>query len=93
MLESGDAWHGATVHFVTEELDGGPAILQARIRVFPGDTEATLARRVQAREHRIYPRAVDWFLSGRLEYRDGMPFLNGEPLQEPRVLEENTEPT
>jgi phosphoribosylglycinamide formyltransferase 1 len=57
-LEAGDAVHGCTVHFVTPELDGGPVILQAKVTVRPGETEAELSRRVLAEEHRIYPLAL-----------------------------------
>lgn len=65
--------HGASVHFVTETVDGGPVILRARIPVLKQDTAGTLAARVLAEEHRIYPRALRWFAEGRLrlERRDG----------------------
>lgn len=66
-LEAGVTEHGATVHFVTHELDSGPAVLQARVPVLPGDTEASLAQRVLAQEHVIYPQAVRWFIEGRLD--------------------------
>lgn len=57
-IDAGDAEAGATVHLVTEELDGGPVILQARVPVLPGDTAETLAARVLVEEHRIYPEAA-----------------------------------
>ncbi len=66
VLEAGDQEHGSTVHFVTAELDGGPLILQGRLHVTDGDTEAALQGRVQALEHQIYPRVVRWFADGRL---------------------------
>lgn len=66
-LEAGVPIHGATVHFVTHELDHGPVVLQAEVPVMPGDTEETLAQRVLAQEHVIYPRAIRWFIEGRLE--------------------------
>jgi phosphoribosylglycinamide formyltransferase-1 len=66
-LEAGVEVHGATVHFVTNELDSGPAVLQAEVPVLPGDTEASLAQRVLEQEHLIYPRAVRWFIEGRLD--------------------------
>lgn len=69
-LEAGDTEHGATVHFVTEQLDGGPAVLQAAVPVLAGDTEETLASRVLEQEHQIYPAAVDWFCQGRLTLDD-----------------------
>jgi phosphoribosylglycinamide formyltransferase-1 len=67
------AEHGASVHFVTEAVDGGPVILQARVPVLPQDNAETLAARVLAEEHRIYPQALRWFAEGRLhlEQRDG----------------------
>lgn len=86
-LEAGDREHGASVHFVTEELDGGPVILQARVPVLPGDTEATLAQRVQRGEHRIYPQAIDWFARGRLSMQGDHACLDGQPLTVPRVLQ------
>src|SRR5882762_3489851 len=60
VLEAGDTAHGASVHFVTAELDGGPVVLQSKVAVEPGDTEATLSARVQATEHIIYPRVLGW---------------------------------
>ena len=68
-LAAGDAEHGVSVHFVTAELDGGPVVLQARVPVRSGDDEATLAARVQACEHVIYPRVIGWFASGRLAWQ------------------------
>jgi phosphoribosylglycinamide formyltransferase-1 len=82
-LEAGESEHGATVHFVTAQLDAGPAILQSRVRVAPDDTETTLAARVQAEEHRIYPLAVQWFCDGRLLCADGQAWLDGRALREP----------
>ena len=70
-LEAGCVEHGATVHFVTAELDHGPAVLQARIPVLPGDTEATLATRLLVEEHKIYPRAVRLFVEDRLVVENG----------------------
>jgi phosphoribosylglycinamide formyltransferase-1 len=88
VLEAGDTEHGASVHFVTAELDGGPVVLQGRLRVNSGDDEALLAERVLAIEHRILPRAIDWFASGRLVYQSGSALLDGTPLRTPRALEE-----
>ena len=65
-LEAGARVHGCTVHFVTPTLDHGPIVVQAAVPVLPGDTEETLAARVLAQEHRIYPQAVRWFCEGRL---------------------------
>jgi phosphoribosylglycinamide formyltransferase-1 len=66
-LAAGVKIHGATVHFVTPELDHGPVVIQAAVPVLPGDDEGALAARVLAQEHRIYPQAVRWFLQGELE--------------------------
>jgi phosphoribosylglycinamide formyltransferase-1 len=84
VLDAGDTKHGATVHFVTDELDGGPPVIQARVPVLPGDDAERLAARVLAQEHRIYPRAVQWFATGRLRLDDvGRAELDGEPLTRP----------
>ncbi len=83
VLEAREASHGATVHFVTEELDGGPRVIQARIAVDPADDESTLAARVQRLEHRIYPLAVTWFCDGRLRCHDGHAWLDDRRLLEP----------
>jgi len=82
-LEAHDAEHGATVHFVTEQLDGGPPVIQARVAVTADDDEASLAARVQAQEHRIYPLAVRWFCEGRLRYGEGQAWLDGRLLHGP----------
>ncbi|WP_193166011.1 phosphoribosylglycinamide formyltransferase [Microbulbifer hainanensis] len=79
-LDAGDREHGVTVHFVTEELDGGPAIIQAVVPVEPGDTAEQLAARVQVQEHFIYPLAVSWFSQGRLRMLDDRAELDGELL-------------
>jgi phosphoribosylglycinamide formyltransferase-1 len=87
-LAAGEREHGATVHFVTDELDGGPAVLQARVPVLPGDDAERLAARVLAQEHRIYPLAVRWFAEGRLTLgADGRARLDGRPLERPVQLE------
>ena len=82
-LQAHEAQHGATVHFVTEQLDGGPPIIQARVAVDASDDEASLAARVQAQEHRIYPLAVRWFCEDRLRYDGGQAWLDGRVLREP----------
>jgi len=71
VLAAGVLEHGATVHFVTAELDHGPAVLQARINVLPGDTETSLAERLLEQEHLIYPQAVRLFVEDRLNIVDG----------------------
>jgi phosphoribosylglycinamide formyltransferase-1 len=82
-LEAREPEHGVTVHFVTEQLDGGPRVLQARVPIMPGDTEATLSQRVLIQEHVIYPLAVNWFCQGRLRCAGGKAWLDGNPLDEP----------
>jgi phosphoribosylglycinamide formyltransferase 1 len=84
-LDAGDTEHGASVHYVTPELDGGPVILQSSVPVKPGDTESTLAARVIATEHVIYPRVVAWIADGRLDWNGGHPMLDGKLLTEPIV--------
>lgn len=84
VLEAGDPAHGASVHFVTAELDGGPVILQSRVAVRPGETEDALSARVQATEHTIYPRVIGWLADGKLAWRDGA-WLDGQPLDAPVV--------
>ena len=83
VLAAGDREHGATVHFVTEELDGGPLIVQARVPVRANDDAQTLAHRVLEKEHLIYPAAIRWFAEGRLRLDDHRVMLDGEPLAAP----------
>ncbi|PXX97586.1 phosphoribosylglycinamide formyltransferase [Halomonas sp. LBP4] len=79
-LADGVTEHGCSVHFVTEELDGGPVALQAAVAVADDETEASLKQKVHAREHLIYPIAVKWFLEGRLQLgAEGVTF-DGQPL-------------
>jgi len=80
-LAAGAKRHGCTVHFVTEDLDHGPIIAQASVPVLPGDTAATLAARVLAQEHQIYPRALHWFLDGLLVIEDGKVRVKGDHAQ------------
>jgi phosphoribosylglycinamide formyltransferase 1 len=83
VLASGDREHGVTVHFVTAELDGGPAIIQSTVPVLPGDDVASLSARVHAAEHIIYPMAIQWLASGRLQWNGGHPALDGTTLAAP----------
>ena len=79
-IEAGCKLAGATVHFVTAELDHGPIIAQAVVPILPGDSEATLSARVLAREHVLYPRAVRWLLQGLLRVENGVvTHTTGEP--------------
>ena len=77
-LQSGAKVHGASVHFVTHEVDGGPVIIQAAVPVLPDDVPETLAERVLMEEHRIYPLAIGWFLSGRLSIENQRVLLDGQ---------------
>ena len=81
-IENGDEEHGTSVHFVTEQLDGGPVILQAKVPVFAEDSEEDVNARVQHQEHAIYPLVVSWFVDGRLAMRDDATWLDGEKLPE-----------
>ena len=85
VLAAGDTEHGASVHFVTPELDAGPIVLQSRVAVRAGDTEAALAARVLATEHIIYPRVLGWLADGRLGFRSGTAWLDGRRLEAPVV--------
>lgn len=87
VLDAGEKFHGSTVHFVTEELDGGPRILAGKLPVDRNETADELCARVQAVEHQIYPEAANWFGQGRLEFREGCAWLDGNRLDEPAVLE------
>lgn len=80
-------WHGCSVHFVTEELDGGPLVAQAPVPVLPDDTEAALSARVHRAEHRLYPTVIGWYASGRLRCEHGRALLDGQPLETPVRLE------
>jgi phosphoribosylglycinamide formyltransferase-1 len=82
-LEAREKEHGATVHFVTAELDAGPAVIQARVRIEPEDDAESLAARVQMLEHRIYPLAVRWYCAGRLRYAEGQAWFDGARLAGP----------
>lgn len=78
-IEAGCKLAGATVHFVTPELDHGPIIAQATVPVLPGDDEQALSARVLVQEHRLYPLAVRWFVEGRLKLEQGIVTqLDGE---------------
>jgi phosphoribosylglycinamide formyltransferase 1 len=85
VLAAKDTHHGASVHYVTAELDSGPVVLQSKIPVLPGDTEMSIAARVQASEHVIYPKVIGWIAQHRLLFRDGRVWFDGEPLDEPIV--------
>ena len=85
VLDAGDEWHGSTVHFVTEELDGGPRILQGRLPVDPQESAEELQHRVQAIEHKIYPQAAGLVGSGRVIFRNGRAWIDGELADKPML--------
>jgi phosphoribosylglycinamide formyltransferase-1 len=85
-LDAGDREHGASVHFVTGELDGGPVIAQARVPVRADDGAAALAARVLAREHVLLPQVVRWFAEGSLALRGDRVWLHDRPLNAPVTL-------
>jgi phosphoribosylglycinamide formyltransferase-1 len=85
-LEAAVREHGASVHFVTEELDGGPVIAQARVPVLESDTADTLAERVLRQEHRLYPQTLRWLAEGRVRWDGEQVLFDGEPLRQPLQL-------
>ncbi len=80
VLDGGETEHGASVHFVTLELDGGPLVLQSSVPVLTDDTAESLAARVLNQEHIIYPQAVKWFAEGRLKLVDGVAMLDNKQM-------------
>ena len=80
-IDAGDKEHGASVHFVTPELDSGPTVLQAKVPIFAEDTAQDLADRVLTQEHQIYALAAAWFVSGRLEMQAKSAYLDGNQLE------------
>lgn len=88
-LDAGDTLHGVSVHFVTEELDGGPVIAQAEVAVTPNDTAESLAEKVQEKEHILYPIVVRWFCEGRIQLGSDYVTFDGELLKKPMRLPDN----
>ena len=86
VLEAGERLHGCSVHFVSEELDGGGVIAQAEVPVRADDTEMTLRARVQGREHRLYPEVLGWFAAGRVALKGSQVWFDGAPLHMPRIF-------
>ena len=81
-LAAGVKLHGCSVHFVTAELDQGPIVIQAAVPVLPGDDETSLAARVLAQEHRIYPQAARWFIEEKLVIENGVVRVKGDHPQQ-----------
>ncbi len=88
VLAARDTLHGASVHYVTAELDGGPVIMQGRLRVRAGDTPESISARVHALEHIIYPHVCSLIATGRVQWRNGSVLADGQPLAAP-LIEEN----
>ncbi|MEJ2212980.1 MAG: phosphoribosylglycinamide formyltransferase [Gammaproteobacteria bacterium] len=87
-IDAGDERHGATVHFVTPDLDSGPLIIQAEVPVLANDTSESLAARVLEKEHQIYPLAIEWLASGRISMTDdGSVLMDNQKLQKPYLLD------
>lgn len=86
VIAAGDPLHGISIHFVTDDLDGGPIICQATLKVHVDDTAETLKQRVQAIEHRIYPQVIDWFAENRLKLRDDQVEFDGKLLPDSGIL-------
>lgn len=78
-LDAGDQEHGCTVHFVTEELDGGPSLVQGRVSIELDDTSDSLQQKVHVREHQIYPLAVEWFCAERVSWTPEGVIFDGQP--------------
>lgn len=85
-LEAKEKIHGASVHFVTNDLDSGPIIIQAQVPVFENDNEKVLAARVQEQEHQIYSLALQWLAEGRVKLKEQNVMLDGQLLKEPYLL-------
>lgn len=81
-IDDGETEHGASVHYVTPELDGGPVIIQASVPILRRDTSHTLAQRVHQVEHQIYPLAIKWIATGQVTFRNGEVYYDGKPITE-----------
>ena len=88
VLDSGDEFHGSTVHFVTSKLDSGPIILQYRTKIRTTDNPKQLRKRVQLGEYQIYPMAIRWFAEGSLKMIKDKTTLNGKRISKPKILGE-----
>lgn len=83
VLNTGDRYHGCTVHFVTPELDSGAAIAQSLLQVSHNDSKESLANKVHQLEHELYPRIIAWIAAGRVALLGNQAYLDGQPLLEP----------
>lgn len=91
VLEAGDTEHGCSVHFVTSDLDEGPLVIQAKVKVDKFDTPDVLAARVLEKEHIIYPLAVKWFCENRLAFKNSKAYLDDSPLEQAVLLTQDLE--
>ncbi|WP_170310673.1 phosphoribosylglycinamide formyltransferase [Leucothrix arctica] len=89
-LADGVSHHGASVHYVTPELDSGAVIVQGRVPVLAGDDEEALQARVHKIEHVVYPEVVTWFANGRLNNQGDIAYLDGKPLTQPVIIDQET---
>jgi len=85
-LEAGDSEHGLSVHFVTPELDEGPAILQAKVCIDADDNVESLQNKVHQQEHIAYPLVIQWFAEGRLTFKNGQACFDQQNLKKPLLL-------
>jgi len=89
VLDAKETHHGTSVHFVIPELDGGPSIIQYRIKIDSSDTADTLKKRVQEGEYKIYSKAIKWFALEQLEMKNNKVIFHGDHLDKPILIEEN----
>ena len=86
-LDNKDRWHGASIHFVASELDGGPVVLQVRLPVLEDDDQESLAERVLQQEHKLYCQAIQWFVEKRLILHQGQAYLDGNKITQPVIMD------
>jgi len=82
-IDAGETEHGASVHFVTPELDEGPVIAQSVIAIKHAESAESLAKRVHVEEHKVFPLVISWFALGRIKFENNILLLDGKPLQQP----------
>ena len=92
-LESGDREHGASIHVVTPELDAGPVLMQGRFPVERDDDIESLQQKTHRLEHRMYPQVLNWIAEGRLQPDAEQPLFDGQPLRQPKELDDAEETT
>lgn len=87
VLDAGEKEHGTTIHFVTEELDGGPIVYQRSFPIEESDTPELLFAKVQKLEHQMYPQVIEWIAQGKLKYVDSIPMFNNSPIKASGISE------